>query len=75
MDGEALASSGRNVAALQTWERWVAHAGYVAEGVLYLLIGTFALLATLDTSRHPDDVQGVLVRLSFSGPGCCCWPR
>jgi hypothetical protein len=36
--------------------------------MLYLLIGTFALLATL-ASRHPDGAQGVLVRLSLSAPG------
>jgi hypothetical protein len=54
----------RDGASLRAWERWVAHAGYVAEGLLYLLIGTFALLATMDTSRRPNGTQGVLVRLS-----------
>lgn len=47
----------------------MAHAGYVGEGLLYLLIGTFALLATMDTSRRPDGTQGVLIRLSLSSSG------
>lgn len=50
------------------WERWAAHAGYVAEGLLYLLIGTFAVFATMDTSRHPNGTQGVLIRLSLTTP-------
>lgn len=54
---------------LSAWERWVAHAGYVAEGVLYLLIGTFALLATMDSARRAAGTQGVLVRLGFSPLG------
>lgn len=53
---------------LKAWERWVAHSGYVAEGLLYLLIGTFALLATIDASRHPNGTRGVLIRLSVSAP-------
>jgi hypothetical protein len=64
-----MAVDSRDVADLAGWERWVAHAGYVAEGLLYLLIGTFALLATLDTSRRPNGTQGVLVRLSLTAPG------
>lgn len=59
----------RDGAALSAWERWIAHAGYVSEGVLYLLIGTFALLAALDTSQRPKGTQGVLVRLSLTAPG------
>lgn len=59
----------RHVAELKSWERWVAHAGYVAEGVLYLLIGTFALLATIDTSQQPNGTKGILIRLSLTAPG------
>lgn len=54
---------------LSAWERWIAHAGYLSEGLLYLLIGTFGLLATIDVSRRPNGTQGVLVKLSFSAPG------
>lgn len=54
---------------LSGWERWVAHAGYVSEGLLYLLIGTFALLATIDVSRRPNGTQGVLIKLSLTAPG------
>lgn len=59
----------RDAADLSAWERWIAHAGYVSEGVLYLLIGTFALLAALDASQHPQGTQGVLIRLSLTVPG------
>jgi hypothetical protein len=58
----------RDVADLKAWERWIAHAGYIAEGLLYLLIGTFALLATLDTTRRANGTQGVLIRLSLTAP-------
>lgn len=64
-----MAIESRDVAGLKTWERWVAHAGYVAEGMLYLLIGTFALLATIDTSRRPNGTQGVLIRLGLTAAG------
>jgi hypothetical protein len=59
----------RDVADLSAWERWMAHAGYLSEGVLYLLIGTFALLASMDASQGPNGAQGVLIRLSITGPG------
>lgn len=49
--------------------RWIAHAGYVSEGFLYLLIGAFALLATVHLSRHPNGTKGVLVKLSRTAPG------
>ena len=54
---------------LGPWERGIAHAGYVSEGLLYLLIGTFGLLATLDTSRHPNGTRGVFITLSLTAPG------
>jgi len=59
----------RDAADLHAWERWSAHAGYVSEGVLYLLIGTFALLSALDASRRPKGAQGVLIRLNLTVPG------
>lgn len=48
---------------LQPWERWIAHFGYLAEGVIYLLIGTFGLLAAVELSEHANGSQGVLDRL------------
>ncbi|HTW37747.1 MAG TPA: DUF1206 domain-containing protein [Steroidobacteraceae bacterium] len=47
----------------------MAHAGYLAEGVLYLLIGAFALLAALDVRRHPNGTRGIMVTLSFNPAG------
>jgi len=40
----------------------------MGEGLLYLLIGTFALLATIDTTQRPNGTQGVLIRLSRTAP-------
>jgi len=54
---------------MSAWERWIAHAGYVSEGLLYLLIGTFALLETIEGRRRPDGTQGVLIKLSLTPPG------
>lgn len=59
----------RDAAELSAWERWIAHAGYVSEGSLYLLIGTFGLLAAVDTSQRPNGTRGVLIRLSLTAPG------
>lgn len=59
----------RDATDLSAWERWVAHAGYLSEGLLYLLIGAFGLLATVDVSRRPNGTQGVLTTLSLTVPG------
>jgi len=59
----------RDVTDLSAWERRIAHAGYLSEGVLYLLIGAFGLLATIDASRHPNGTQGVLISLSHTAAG------
>src|SRR6185312_2440741 len=67
--GDIVPVDPRDVADLSAWERRMAHAGYVSEGLLYLLIGTFALLASMDASRGPNGAQGVLIRLSITGPG------
>src|SRR6185437_10501684 len=67
--GDIVPVDPRDVADLSAWERWMAHAGYVSEGLLYLLIGTFALLAAMDASQGPNGAQGVLIRLSITGPG------
>lgn len=59
----------RDVTDLSAWDRWIAHTGYLSEGMLYLLIGAFGLLATIDASRHPNGTQGVLISLSRTVPG------
>ena len=59
----------RDVTDLSAWERWIAHAGYLSEGLLYLLIGAFGLLATIDLSRRPNGTHGVLITLSLTAPG------
>lgn len=64
-----LLADPRDVTDLSPWERWIAHAGYVSEGLLYLLIGTFGLLATIDASRRPNGTRGVLISLSHSISG------
>jgi Domain of Unknown Function (DUF1206) len=48
--------------ALTRWERWAGHAGYVAEGVFYLPVGFFALLAAVG-DQQPNGSQGALAKL------------
>jgi hypothetical protein len=50
--------------ALAPWLRWVGHSGYVAEGVVYVLIGVFALVAALEPSRQPNGYKGALAKLA-----------
>lgn len=52
-------------AALTRWERWAGHAGYVAEGVLYLPVGFFALLAALG-QQQPDGSKDALDKLGHT---------
>lgn len=59
----------QDVTDLSAWERWTAHAGYLSEGLLYLLLGAFGLLAAIDASQRPNGTRGVLIRLSFTAPG------
>jgi hypothetical protein len=47
---------------LTRWERWAGHAGYVAEGVLYLPVGFFALLAAMG-NRQPNGSSGALAKI------------
>ncbi len=47
---------------LTRWERWTGHAGYVAEGVFYLPLGFFALLAAVG-SEQPNGSTGALAKL------------
>jgi len=55
-------STARGDAALTRWERWIGHAGYAAEGVLYLPVGFFALLAALG-HQQPNGSKGALAKL------------
>jgi uncharacterized membrane protein len=56
-------------AQLAPWQRWIGHAGYIAEGVLYLVVGCFALLAALGRQRQPNGSTGALARLGSSSFG------
>ena len=54
---------------LKRWELWTGHAGYIAEGVVYLLMGTFVLLADLQRRRQPNGSQGALAELGRTSFG------
>ncbi len=54
---------------LKRWELWTGHAGYLAEGVVYVLMGTFALLADLERRRQPNGSQGALAELGRTSIG------
>ncbi len=53
---------------LTPWQRWVGHSGYFAEGVLYLVVGCFALLAALGR-QQPNGSKGALAKLGGSAFG------
>ena len=59
---EPASRSYRGAGSLSPWERCVGHAGYIAEGVLYLLVGFFALLAAFG-HQQPNGSKGALARL------------
>lgn len=44
--------------------RWAARCGFVAEGVVYLLIGGLALLAAFEPSRRAPGSKGALAKLA-----------
>jgi Domain of Unknown Function (DUF1206) len=50
--------------ALAPWLRWVGHSGYVAEGMVYVLVGAFALMAALEPSQQPNGYKGTLAKLA-----------
>jgi hypothetical protein len=50
------------------WERWAGHFGYTAEGVFYLPVGFFALLAALGP-QQPNGSKGALAKLAGTLPG------
>ena len=55
-------------AALARWERWAGHVGYIAEGVFYLPIGYFALLAALG-QQQPNGSRGALSKIGATPVG------
>ncbi|HEY2685974.1 MAG TPA: DUF1206 domain-containing protein [Steroidobacteraceae bacterium] len=66
---EDLIHSHDTPGALTRWQRWVGHSGYIAEGLLYLFVGFFALLAAVGRQQHPDGPKGSLARLGGSALG------
>jgi hypothetical protein len=66
---EHIDHSSGDLAPLAGWERWAGHSGYVAEGVLYLLVGFFALLAATGQRQQPNGAQGSLAHLGSSMTG------
>jgi len=59
----------RAAAPLTLWQRCVGHSGYIAEGVLYLVVGCFALLAAVGRQQKPNGSMGALAKLGGSGFG------
>jgi len=48
---------------LAPWLRRVGHGGYVAEGIVYVLIGAFGLVAALEPSQ-PNGPRGAFAKLA-----------
>jgi Domain of Unknown Function (DUF1206) len=46
------------------WQRFVAHAGYIAEAVIYVLMGAFALTASMERGQQPNGYQGAVLKLA-----------
>lgn len=51
------------------WLRWLARAGVVAEGTIYLLIGGLALAAAFDPTQRPSGSNGAMSKLAKLPPG------
>jgi Domain of Unknown Function (DUF1206) len=45
------------------WERFSAHSGYIAEAVIYVVMGAFALVAALEHGQQPNGYQGAVLKL------------
>lgn len=45
------------------WLRWMARCGYVAEGLVYVLIGGFALVVAFEPGQRPQGSKGALATL------------
>jgi hypothetical protein len=46
------------------WLRWVGRCGFVAGGLVYVLIGSFALTAAFEPGKRPDGSKGALAKLA-----------
>jgi hypothetical protein len=66
---EARPSPDGTQSQLASWERWIGHAGYVAEGVVYLLIGGFALFAAVKPQRQPSGSGDIFAKLGAAPLG------
>jgi len=54
---------------LAPWKRWVCHVGYASEGMVYLLVGFFAMLAAMGQHREPNGSKGALAGLGATPLG------
>lgn len=51
------------------WLRWMARCGFVAEGLVYMLIGGFALVVAFEPGQRPQGSAGALAQLGDTPPG------
>lgn len=63
------ASTHGNAETLKGWQRWVGHIGFFSEGFVYLLIGSFALLAEWERRRQPNGSLGAFAELATTAVG------
>lgn len=54
---------GGNDHAPPRWLRWTARCGYVAEGLIYVLVGGFALMVVFEPGKQPQGSKGALAQL------------
>ena len=60
----ALTGGGDGARRPARWLRWTACSGLIAEGMVYLLIGGFALVAAFEPGQRPQGTQGALTKLA-----------